>query len=109
MPCRERFAVQDLSYQDEVLQPGVRARVSVEDAVGQGWRDVVGDGGRIVSLKHVGASTHHWRPFDEFGITATAVAAAAHDCLRDAVTMVRPGGARQTSAPTTGGTGDRPA
>lgn len=109
MPCREWFAGQDLSYQDEVLPPAVRARVSVEAAVGQGWRDVVGDGGRIVSLEHFGASADYRRLYDEFGITATAVAAAAHDCLRDAVTMTRPGGVQQTSAPTTGGTGDRPA
>ncbi|MFS8096965.1 transketolase [Lentzea alba] len=109
MPCREWFAAQNLSYQDEVLPPGVRARVSVEAAVGQGWRDVVGDGGRIVSLEHFGASADHRRLYDEFGITATAVAAAAHDCLRDAATVVRPGGVQQTSAPITGGTGDRPA
>src|SRR5690606_21205548 len=30
MPCREWFAEQPLSYQDEVLPPDVRARVSVE-------------------------------------------------------------------------------
>lgn len=43
MPCREWFEEQPQSYQDEVLPPGVRARVSVEAAVGQGWREVVGD------------------------------------------------------------------
>lgn len=109
MPCREWFAAQDLSYQDEVLPPGVRARVSVEAAVAQGWRDIVGDAGRMVSLEHFGASADHRRLYEEFGVTATAVAEAAHDCLRDAVTSVRPGGVRQSAAPTTGGTGDRPA
>lgn len=55
MPCREWFAAQTQDYQDQVLPPTVRARVSVEAAVGQGWRDVVGYAGRIVSLEHYGA------------------------------------------------------
>ena len=46
MPCREWFDAQDQSYRDSVLPPEVRARVSVEAAVAQGWREVVGDAGR---------------------------------------------------------------
>ncbi|MDX3060588.1 transketolase [Streptomyces clavifer] len=94
MPCREWFAEQPLSYQDEVLPPDVRARVSVEAAVGQGWREVVGDAGRIVSLEHYGASADYQRLYDEFGITADAVAAAARGSVRDAVEAPRPGGSR---------------
>ncbi len=109
MPCREWFASQDPSYQDEVLPPEVRARVSVEAAIAQGWRDVVGDAGRIVSLEHFGASADYRRLYDEFGITPSTVAAAAHDSLRDAAVAPRPGGVQHTAAPVTGGTGDRPA
>ncbi|MFD6280013.1 transketolase [Streptomyces sp. NPDC060209] len=94
MPCREWFAEQPLSYQDEVLPPDVRARVSVEAAVGQGWREVVGDAGRIVSLEHYGASADYERLYEEFGITAEAVAAAARASIRDAVEVPRPGGRR---------------
>ncbi|WP_326696259.1 transketolase [Streptomyces sp. NBC_01754] len=94
MPCREWFAEQPLSYQDEVLPPAVRARVSVEAAVGQGWREVVGDAGRIVSLEHYGASADYQRLYQEFGITAEAVAAAARDSVRDAAEPPRPGGRR---------------
>lgn len=94
MPCREWFTEQPLSYQDEVLPPDVRARVSVEAAVGQGWREVVGDAGRIVSLEHYGASADYQRLYDEFGITADAVAAAARGSVRDAVEAPRPGGSR---------------
>ncbi len=108
MPCREWFAAQPPAYQDEVLPPSVRARVSVEAAVGQGWRDVVGDAGRIVSLEHYGASADYQRLYTEFGLTPEAVAAAAHDSIRDADRAPHPGGHRQTSAPTEGGTGDRP-
>ncbi|MGW1941035.1 transketolase [Streptomyces goshikiensis] len=107
MPCREWFAAQPLEYQDQVLPPTVRARVSVEAAVGQGWRDVVGDAGRIVSLEHYGASADYARLYAEFGITPQAIAAAAHDSIDDTRRAPRPGGHRPASAPTSGGTGDR--
>lgn len=110
MPCQEWFAAQSQSYQDQVLPPQVRARVSVEAAVRQGWREVVGDAGRIVSLEHFGASADFERLYREFGITAKAVAAAARESMQDATAAPRPGGQPNGSgAPTAGGTGDRPA
>ena len=73
MPCREWFDAQDPGYRDTVLPPEVRARVSVEAGVAQGWREVVGDAGRIVSLEHFGASAQHTELFEKFGFTAAAV------------------------------------
>ncbi|MFE9425861.1 transketolase [Kitasatospora sp. NPDC006697] len=108
MPCREWFAAQSQEYQDQVLPPEVRARVSVEAAVGQGWREVVGDAGHIVSLEHYGASANYQRLYTEFGITPEAVAQAARDSIADTQRAPHPGGRRPTSAPTRGGTGDRP-
>jgi transketolase len=58
--------------------------VSVEAAVAQGWREIVGDAGRIVSLEHFGASADYARIFQEFGITAEAVAQAAKDSIEAA-------------------------
>ena len=110
MPCREWFAMQPQSYRDEVLPPAIRARVSVEAAVGQGWREVVGDAGRIVSLEHFGASADYQTIYREFGITAEAVADAARASIADAgggFDAIRPGGVQQTSAPTSTGTGDQ--
>ena len=109
MPCREWYAEQSLAYRDSVLPPTVRARVSVEAASGQGWREIVGDAGRIVSLDHFGASADYQTLYREFGITADAVADAARKSIADAAAEPRPGGHQQTSAPATGGTGDRPA
>ncbi|MFE3488523.1 MULTISPECIES: transketolase [Streptomyces] len=106
MPCREWFADQPDAYRDEVLPPGVRARVSVEAAVAQGWRDVVGDAGRTVSLEHFGASAPYERLYEEFGITPRAVADAARESVRAASAPVRPGGERHGAAPTGGGPGD---
>ena len=39
-----------------MIPSGVKARVSVEAAIAQGWREIVGDAGEIVSLEHFGAS-----------------------------------------------------
>ncbi|MDT0203636.1 transketolase [Nocardioides sp. AE5] len=81
MPCREWFAEQDQAWRDEVLPPSVRARVSVEAGIGMGWREVVGDAGRIVSIEGYGASADQQRIFDEYGVTAEAVAAAAEESI----------------------------
>jgi len=84
MPCREWFDAQPQSYRDTVIPPIVKARVSVEAGVAQGWREVVGDAGRIVCIDHFGASADHARIFTEFGITAEAVVLAAEESIRAA-------------------------
>jgi transketolase len=81
MPCLEWFHEQDRSYQQQVLPPAVKARVSVEAGVGMGWRDVVGDAGEIVSLEHFGSSAAHTVLFEQFGFTPDRVVAAAHASL----------------------------
>ncbi len=81
MPCREWFEEQPADYRDSVLPPTVRARVLVEAGITFGWRDVVGDAGRIVGLDHYGASASFSRLYDEFGITAAAVADAARESI----------------------------
>jgi transketolase len=81
MPCREWFLEQPDAYRQEVLPPEVRARVSVEAAVALGWRDFVGDAGESVSLEHFGASAPYKILYEQFGITAERVVAAAHSSL----------------------------
>ncbi|WP_308196217.1 transketolase [Nocardioides bruguierae] len=81
LPCLEWFEEQDVAYRDTVLPPSVKARVSVEAGIKMGWREYVGDHGRIVSLDHYGASADQARLFSEFGITAQAVADAARDSI----------------------------
>jgi transketolase len=81
MPCIEWFREQDRAYQQLVLPTGIKARVSVEAAVGQGWRDVVGDSGEIVSLEHFGGSAAASVLFEQFGFTRDRVVAAAHATL----------------------------
>jgi len=84
LPCVEWFAEQDRAYREEVLPPSVRARVSVEASVPTGWHEFVGDAGRIVGLNHYGASAAYSVLYEEFGLTAEAVVAAARDSIQAA-------------------------
>ncbi|NYG55788.1 transketolase [Nocardioides perillae] len=81
MPCREWFDAQDEAYRESVLPPSVKARVSVEAGIAQGWREVVGDHGRTVSIETYGASADQARIFREYGMTTETVADAARDSL----------------------------
>jgi transketolase len=84
VPCVEWFADQDQAYKDEVLPPTVRARVSVEAGVPMGWREFVGDAGRIVGLTHYGASAAYSVLYEQFGLTDEAVVAAARESIEAA-------------------------
>ncbi|MBO3087098.1 transketolase [Cellulomonas dongxiuzhuiae] len=106
-PCLEWFAEQDEEYRESVLPSAVRARVSVEAGIAMSWHKIVGDAGRSVSIEHYGASADYQTLYREFGITAEAVVAAAHESLAAARGDDRSASAPGT--PTQSGTGDLPA
>jgi len=106
MPSKEWFDEQDASYRDSVIPPAVKARVSVEAGVALGWREVVGDAGRIVSLEHFGASADFKTLFSEFGITAEAVAKAAEESIAAAAELGGKGTSVHTGAAGPVGPGD---
>ncbi len=81
MPCVEWFEEQDAAYREQVLPSSVRARVSVEAGIAQGWWKFLGTHGRAVSLEHFGASADAQTLFREFGITSDAVVAATQESL----------------------------
>jgi transketolase len=107
LPCLEWFAEQDQAYRDEVLPPSVRARVSVEAGVPMGWREYVGDAGRIVGLDHFGASAAYTVLYEEFGLTEEAVVAAARDSLAAASAGAGPSAGTDTVGALPQPTGDR--
>jgi transketolase len=84
MPCVEWFNAQTPAYRQQILPPDIRARVSVEAGVSQGWRDIVGDAGEIISIEHFGASAEGSVLFEQFGFTPDRVVAAAHSALERA-------------------------
>jgi len=73
VPCFEWFNEQDQKYKDEVLPPSIKARVSIEAGIAQGWRDYVGDNGASISLEHYGASAGANVLFDKFGFNVANV------------------------------------
>jgi transketolase len=109
MPCKEWFDEQDDRYRDSVIPPQVKARVSVEAAVAQGWREVVGDAGRIVSIDHYGASADYATLFREFGLTSEAVVAAAKESIAAVHELGGKGSRVHTGASGPIGPGDDPA
>jgi transketolase len=82
MPCFEWFNQQEQCYKDEVLPPSVKARVSIEAGIAQGWRDYVGDHGTSISLEHYGASAGASVLFKEFGFNVDNVVATAKKLLK---------------------------
>ncbi len=76
-PSLEWFEESPESYRASVLPASIKARVSVEAGVAQGWREYVGDAGEIVSLDHFGASASANVLFAEYGFTPENVVAAA--------------------------------
>jgi transketolase len=83
MPSWELFAKQSSEYQDSVLPPHLHARVSVEAGVTSGWQKFVGDQGAAIGLDRFGASAPYAKVYEELGITAAAVAAAAQALLAE--------------------------
>ncbi|MFI6792732.1 transketolase [Nonomuraea sp. NPDC050383] len=81
MPCVEWFHGQDSAYRQSVLPSDVKARVAVEAGVALGWREFVGEAGEVVSLEHFGASAPYRTLYEQFGLTAERVAAAAKSSL----------------------------
>ncbi len=82
MPCMELFNQQSAEYRESVLPRGVRARVSVEAGSSFGWDRYVGLDGACVCIDRFGASGPAAKLFEEYGITADAVAEAAKKVLR---------------------------
>ncbi|MGR3572570.1 transketolase [Brevirhabdus sp.] len=80
-PSQELFLAQDEAYRKRVLPAGP-VRVAVEAGVRMGWdRFLMGERGKsakcdFVGMDRFGASAPAERLFEEFGITADAVAAA---------------------------------
>ncbi len=85
MPCWELFELQPPDYRDEVLPPDVKARLSVEAGVAQGWERWVGDEGDTLALDRFGASAPGTEVLERLGYTVDNVVRRAV-ALRERVT-----------------------
>ena len=81
LPSWELFAAQPEAYRESVLPDRVRARVSVEAGVTEGWQQFVGLDGLAVGIDRFGASAPYQVVYEKLGVTAEAVAKAAREVL----------------------------
>ncbi len=81
MPSWELFKKQDDTYKNSVLPPTVKARVAIEAGFPMGWREWVGDSGRVIALDRFGASAPYEVVYEKLGITTDAVVKAARELL----------------------------
>jgi transketolase len=79
MPSLELFERQPHSYRAEVLPPGVRARVAVEQASTFGWDRYVGPTGAVIGMHTFGASAPLKDLKRRFGFTPEAVVERARE------------------------------
>ncbi len=79
-PCWELFERQDPAYRAAVIGTAP-VRIAVEAAVRMGWERFIGEDGLFVGMTGFGASAPSERLYQEFGITAEAVAAAVKSKL----------------------------
>jgi transketolase len=77
MPSWELFEAQSETYQEEVLPPSVKARVSIEAGVTQGWERYVGTEGSSIGVDRFGASAPGETVMEKYGLTAERVAEEA--------------------------------
>ena len=77
MPSWELFAEQPASYRDEVLPPGVIARLAVEAGTTLGWERHVGSAGEVAGIDRFGASAPGKIMMERYGFTAEAIAERA--------------------------------
>ena len=80
-PSWELFITQTESYQNQVFPPEIKARLSVEAGVSQGWERWVGDLGESISVNGFGASAPYKIIFENYGFTVDNIIIRAHQIL----------------------------
>ncbi len=81
MPSWEIFEAQDKAYQESVLPPKVRARVSVEAGSTMGWEKYIGENGVAIGINRFGASAPGNIVLEKMGFTAEKVVDAAKTAM----------------------------
>jgi len=81
LPSWDIFEQQSQEYRDEVLPPGVTARLAIEAAVPLGWERYVGTKGAVIGITRFGASAPYKVLAEKFGFTAANVLRRARELL----------------------------
>ncbi len=81
MPSWELFEAQTLAYRQEVLPPGITARIAVEAAATLGWHKYVGAEGIVIGIDRFGASAPGEVNLEKFGFSAAHIIGKAKELL----------------------------
>jgi transketolase len=82
MPSWQLFDRQTQDYREQVLPPGVTARVAIEAGATLGWERYVGAQGVVIGLDRFGASAPVQVVMEKFGFTAENVVEKVKKLLR---------------------------
>lgn len=80
--CFEDFEAQSEEYKKEVLPNAVKARVSLEAGITQGWERYTGDCGVAIGIDCFGASAPGELLMEKYGMTALNVVNAVKESLK---------------------------
>lgn len=81
-PSWELFEEQSDEYKESVLPKEIKARVSVEAGITQGWEKYTGDCGATIGLNQFGASAPESILMKEYGFTPENIVSAAKNVLQ---------------------------
>lgn len=81
-PSWELFDAQSKEYKEQVLPKNVKARLSIEPGVKQGWEKYVGDNGDCLSIEGFGASAPLEVIFDKYGFSVDNIVEKAKGLLK---------------------------
>ena len=83
MPSWQLFEAQSQEYRDSIFPPDIKARLSVEAGVAQGWDRYVGDSGGRIAIDHFGASAPGGVVMKEYGFTVDNVVKIAGEVMKN--------------------------
>lgn len=81
-PSWELFDKQSQAYKDKVIPQEVKARLSIEAGIAQGWEKYVGDNGASISVEKFGASAPGNIVMEKYGFNTDNVVKKAKEVLR---------------------------
>ena len=81
-PSWELFEEQNADYREKVFPSSVKARVSIEAGVKQGWEKYVGKYGDSISIEKFGASAPYQIIFENYGFTVENIITTSEDVLK---------------------------
>ena len=73
--------MQSDEYKQSVLPSSIKARISIEAGVKQGWEKYIGEYGEAISIEKFGSSAPHQILFKEYGFTVDNILKHVHRVL----------------------------